>query len=180
MRSAACMVLSLLLAGCASDVPKSISEAPAIEITHAQALAQADALKGREVRWGGAIARIDNRKEETWVEIVERPLTSDGEPGYSNSRGGRFIAVVEGFLDPAIYAPNRLITVAGTLDGVTTRSIGEFPYRYPLVKVGTFYLWPRLPRHYYYPPYWYDPWYPWRYPYPYYVPAPPPPHPPRH
>ncbi len=181
MRKAACILALLFLAGCASDIPKSISEPPAVEITHAQALAQPDALKGRAVRWGGAIARVENRKDETWVEIVERPLSSDGEPGYRDSSGGRFLARVEGFLDPAVYAPRRLITIAGTLDGIETRSIGEFPYRFPVVRAGSYYLWPRPPRRYYYPPYWYDPWYPWGYPYPYYVPVPPPPpHPPKH
>jgi outer membrane lipoprotein len=183
MRNTASILTLLALAGCASEVPPPISEPPAVEITLAQALAEPDALKGREVRWGGAIARVENRKEETWIEIVERPLASDGAPGYQDSSAGRFIAKVAGFLDPAVYAPDRLMTVAGTLDGVTTRSIGEFPYRYPLLKVSAYYLWPRPPRgvdHYYYPPYWYDPWYPWRYPYPYAPPPPPPPPPPRH
>jgi outer membrane lipoprotein len=171
-------VIRMRQAACASEIPPPISEAPAVAITLAQALAQADALKGRAVRWGGAIARIDNRKDETWIEIVEQPLSSDGEPALRDSSGGRFIAKVAGFLDPALYAPNRLMTVAGTLDGTATRSIGEYPYQYPVVKVGAYYLWPHPPRgvnHYYYPPYWYDPWYPWRYPYPYAPPPPPPP-----
>lgn len=184
MRKAAWILPLLVLAGCASEVPQSISEPPAEEITFAQALAQADALKGRAVRWGGAIARVENLKEETWIEIVERPLASDGSPGYRDSSGGRFIAKIAGFVDPVVYAPHRLITVAGALDGIATREIGEYPYRYPVVRVSAYYLWPRPPRgvdHYYYPPYWYDPWYPypWYYPYPR-VPPPPPPPPPRH
>jgi len=71
-------------------------------------------------------------------------------------------------LDPAIFAPKRLVTIAGSLDGNNTRTIGEHPYTYPVVHVEHIYLWPIPSRaaHYYRSPYWYDPWYPWGYPYP--------------
>lgn len=167
------MFLALTLAGCASDIPKPIREAPAVKITTAQALAEPDSLKGQAVRWGGSIARVENRKDETWIEIVERPLARDGEPDRYKVGSARFLARVSGFLDPEVYATKRLLTVTGALDGVTTRSIGEYPYRFPVVQVTAWYLWPPLAPHYAYPPYgygpyWYDPWYPWRpvYPYP--------------
>jgi outer membrane lipoprotein len=176
MTRIACILLMLTLAGCASDIPKPIRDAPAMNIAPARALAEADSLKGQAVRWGGSIARVENRKDETWIEIVERPLARDGEPDRYQVGGGRFLARVPGFLDPEVYASKRLMTVAGTLDGITTRSIGEYPYRFPVVQVTAWYLWPpSLPPHYAYPPYgygpyWHDPWYPWRpvYPYPYY------------
>ena len=43
-----------------------------------------------------------------------------------------------------------------------TRAVGDFPYRYPVVDVDTYYLWAKpLPATYpyYYDPFWYDPWY---------------------
>jgi len=167
------IALALTLVGCASDIPKPIREAPAVSITPAEALAGPDALRGQAVRWGGSIARVENRKDETWIEIVERPLAGDGEPDRYQVGGNRFLAKIPGFLDPEVYAPKRLLTVAGTLAGTYERPIGEFPYRFAVVQATTWYLWP-LPLHYAYPPYWYDPWwydpwYPWRpvYPYPY-------------
>ena len=180
------ILLALTLAGCASDIPKPVREAPAVNITPAQALAEPDSLKGQAVRWGGSIARVENRKDETWIEIVERPLARDGEPDRYKVGGTRFLARVSGFLDPEVYSTKRLLTVTGTLDGVTTRSIGEYPYRFPVVQVTDWYLWPPLAPRYAYPPYgygpyWYDPWYPWRplYPYPPY-PYRSYPYPPRH
>ena len=84
------------------------------------------------VRWGGAIASVENRRDETWIEIVERPLNTD-------KSAGRFLARVDGFLDPAVRV--------------------EHVYLWPLPS--------RAARHYYRSPYWYDPWYPWGYPHPY-------------
>lgn len=163
------LVLPLTLAACASDTPRAIREAPPENIRPDQALKDAERLRGAEVRWGGTIAAVENRKEETWLEIVEHPLTGGGRPRDTDRSGGRFLARVSGFLDPAIYARDRLITVAGQLEDPQSRRIGEYPYRYPVVKAGAAKLWPReaetAPT--YYSPYWVDPWYPWGYPYPY-------------
>jgi len=163
----------MVLAGCASDIPRAIREAPAEGVGIAQVLAEPESLRGSHMRWGGAIATVENRKDETWVEIVERPLGSEGLPRRTDQSGGRFLARVPGFLDPSVYARQRLITVAGRFESVVTRNIGEHPYRYPVVRVDSHYLWMQEPsnihHHYYYAPYWYEPWYPRR------IPPPPPP-----
>jgi len=167
------LLMLALLGGCASQAPRAISEAPAKNISLTQALQDPQGLRGATVRWGGAIASVQNRRDETWIEIVERPLWRDGQPRDTDRSEGRFLAHVAGFLDPAVYAKNRLITVAGTLDETETRTIGEFPYRYAVVRVSDAHLWPKESNvyHHYYSPYWYDPWYPWGYPYyPYYLP----------
>lgn len=158
---------SFLLAGCASDLPQAIREAPAEAIALATALKNPEGLRGSAVRWGGAIASVENRRDETWIEIVERPLYRDGEPRVTDRSGGRFLAEMKGFLDPAVYIRGRLVTVAGTLDGTVSRKIGEHLYTYVVVRGSAMHLWPKTPReiHYYYSPYPYDPWYPWGYPY---------------
>ncbi len=163
------LLLTLTLAGCASDVPRPIREAPAEHILHAQALKNPERYRSTTVRWGGAIASVENRRDETWVEIVEQPLGHDGHPRNSDQSAGRFLARVNGFLDPAIFAPQRLVTVAGVLDGNNSRTIGQHPYTYPVVHVEHIYLWPipdKAVQFYYRSPYWYDPWYPWGHPYP--------------
>ncbi len=74
------------------------------------------------------------------------------------------------FLDPAVYAPGRRITVVGEVVGEEERKIGEVPYRYPVIKVERIRLWPKDvlvgPAYYPYPwgfgpfgPYYYDPFY---------------------
>jgi outer membrane lipoprotein len=164
------LLLALTLAGCASDIPRPIRETPAGNIALTQALQNPEQHRGAAVRWGGTITSVENRRDETWLEIVERPLDANGQPRDTDKSAGRFLARVQGFLDPAIFAPKRLVTAAGTLDGNSTRTIGEHPYTYPVVHTDSIYLWPvsvRTEYPYYYPPYWYDPWYPWGYPYPY-------------
>jgi outer membrane lipoprotein len=164
------LLLALTLAGCASDIPRPIREAPDERIQLAQALKNPEQYRATTVRWGGAIASVENRQDETWVEIVEQQLGHEGYPRNADKSAGRFLARVNGFLDPAIFAPKRLVTIVGVLDGNNTRTIGQHPYTFPVVHVEHIYLWPipdkALHYHYSHSPYWYDPWYPWGRPYP--------------
>ncbi|MHB8454928.1 MAG: Slp family lipoprotein [Acidiferrobacterales bacterium] len=169
--SVATIGLMLTLGACATGVPRAIREPAPGNITIVQARDTGEHLIGRMVRWGGTIAGVDNRAAETWVEIVERPLDGSGQPRKTDRTGGRFLARVSGFLDPAIYAKGRDVTVSGTLLAPVARMIGEYPYTFPVVKTEQIHLWPQVssspvPR-YYYDPFWPDPWYPWRYPSPY-------------
>ncbi|NIP73348.1 MAG: Slp/YeaY family lipoprotein [Gammaproteobacteria bacterium] len=159
------------LAGCASPVPSQIREPAPGDLGLAQVQAEPQRHTGAPVRWGGTIVSVDNRPQVTTIVVVARPLDSSGRPREGDGSLGRFLAQVEGFLDPAVYAPQRQITVFGHVEGAMTRAIGEHPYRYPVVKVRTLYLWEPPPEHdwrYYDPywPYWYDPFYrpyPWWY-----------------
>jgi outer membrane lipoprotein len=165
MKRPVSLLLALLLAGCATDVPRAIREAPAESVLPAEVLDAPESWRDRRVRWGGDIVGIENRKDETWVEIVEKPLYGNGQPRRTDTSRGRFLAAIPGFLDPAVYAKKRSITVAGTLEMPVTRTIGDYSYRYPVVRAASHHLWPAEPEtvHHYY--YYYDPWwpYPWRY-----------------
>lgn len=163
-----------LIAACASPVPKGVQEAPQPRLSLAE-VRSGPVPVGARVRWGGTIAKLENRKDETWLEIVERPLANDGEPRMQADTRGRFFARVSGFLDPSEYAEGRAFTVSGVLEESVTRRIGEFPYTFAVVKAQEHYLWPRArerdrrqrsadPYPYYadpfWSPFWYDPWYP--------------------
>lgn len=156
------LLVCMLFTACASQVPPAIRTpiAGAPDVKSARA---ADAeLIGKRVRWGGVIARVENRKQDTLLELVDRPLGRSGRPVEGDDSGGRFIARIPGFLDPSTYAKQREMTVTGVLAASVTRSVGDFPYRYPVVDVDTYYLWakPLPPQYpYYYDPFWYDPWY---------------------
>lgn len=167
MRGATLLVALLALAGCANDVPRAVRAAPVETILPAEALAAPEAWRGRSVRWGGEIVGVENRKDQTWIEIVEKPLYGNGRPVRTDTSRGRILGVVPGFLDPAVYAKQRAITIVGVLETPVTRVIGEYSYRYPVVRATSHYLWPTEPEtvhHYYY----YDPW--WPYPRRYYPP----------
>lgn len=164
------LLCALLVAGCATTIPKEISTAPAGGPTVAEVRVDAQQFTGARVRWGGTIAGVDNQANETWVEVVARELDRSGQPRPTDRSAGRFIAIIDGFIDPALYGEGREITVAGVVEDEVTRKIGDFDYTFPRVRADNYLLWPLRhepdPRDY--PPYWYyDPWYPW---YPYYYP----------
>ncbi len=163
------VALSLLAAGgCASQVPllvrQPLPENPSInavqeDISHYQ---------GGYVRWGGTIARIENKEDHTVLEIVARQLGSEGQPQETDVSPGRFLAHIEEFLDPAIYQQGREITVYGVIEKLVKGQIGKHPYTFPLVWVKIYHLWqPENLGNYYYPPYYFYP-YSFYYPYGFY------------
>lgn len=170
------LISVMVLGGCASTVPLEIRVPPEGEPSLGAVQQDAEALQGRAVRWGGTIAAVENRAEETELEIVARELGAEGRPKAGDQTYGRFLARVSGFLDPAVYHENRAVTVAGVVDSRVTRMIGDRPYTYPVIVAKTVYLWQdysELYRYYPYHPYRYDPfWYRYPYPYRYYYPYP--------
>ncbi len=156
-----------LLAGCASHIPVEIRD----DITEGSATINSvqsdfEAYEGRQVRWGGTIAAVENRENDTWIEVVARELNSWGEPLYSDVSSGRFLFRVDGFLDPAIYKVDREITVYGTIESRVVREIDDHPYNYVLVRAQSHYLWNDYEQRRYAWPYYY-PYYPYYYPYHY-------------
>ena len=173
MRGAWLGAVMVLLGGCASSLPPALRQAPADNPSLAAVRADPGRYLERMVRWGGTIARVENRDGGTRVEVVARTLFSWGEPVDDDASPGRFVADVAAFLDPAVYAEGRGFTVSGTLAGTRSGRIGEMSYRYPVVKVEQYHLWPERPaRCETCDPYFMDPWwpygYPYAYPYPYY------------
>lgn len=160
------VLLTGLISGCASNLPVEITTPITGSPLISEVLQATEIYQGKSVRWGGSIASIENKKDETWIEIVSRELNRNGRPKKSvNKTAGRFLAKVDQFLDPEIYIKGRLITIVGELAGSQGGKIGDQPYKFPIVHSKTAYLWteypdpPRYP-HYgrpYYDPYW-DPY----------------------
>lgn len=170
-------LLSVLLcifwiaSGC-SSTPRAISDAEVQPVTVEQARHAPDAHRGKRVRWGGSIVAVENRRDASWVEVLSRPLDGNQEPDAQGPAGGRFLARLQGFVDPAVYAPDRLVTVVGRLAGNRQQLIGEYPYSYAVLEADIHHLWPVEQQPYYraYPPYdpWFNPWFdPWYRPWPY-------------
>lgn len=151
------VLLSLLLAGCATpDSSDPLRNAALAPTTLATVRAAPSDYVGTPVRWGGTIARVENRRDETWVEVVSQPLQHSGRPEDTTSSAGRFVAKVAGFLDPVLYAEGRSFTVTGTVLPPVERIIGEHPYTFPVVAVDHYRLWDKEPeREVYFYPYFY-------------------------
>lgn len=161
----------LLLAGCASNIPRQISETPADNPSVKQVRSNIEPYQSRSVRWGGTIAAVENKENETWIEVVTADLGSTGRPRQSDKSYGRFLARISGFVDPQIYAEDRELTVYGTVESRIVRPIGEHPYTYPLIKAESYHLWPEYVANqhnyggYYGSPYGFYPHYGFYYPY---------------
>lgn len=161
---------ALLVGGCATAFPESVMRTVDTRITADELASQPAALKGARVILGGDILTVQPRPGLTEVELLTRRLRGDDSPERGDRSPGRALLHTPEFLDPAVYAPGRRITVIGEVTGVEERKIGEVPYRYPVITVERIRLWPRdvvvSPAYYPYP------WaYPWGYgPYGYYDP----------
>jgi len=156
-----------LLLGCAGHVPDDIRSPAPAPLTVSEARRATERHVGTPVRWGGSILGVENAADTTDVEILARPLNATGEPRMDATPQGRFIARFHGFLDPAEYPRQRLLTISGVLVGTQTRDVGEYPYRYPVVRATGKHLWP-APESFgpgpgdwgpWYPAPWYSPWY---------------------
>ncbi|MDD4933506.1 MAG: Slp family lipoprotein [Methylacidiphilaceae bacterium] len=143
LRLGLCLVALLLgtLSGCGGPFSESTLEAARNQPSFGAIRQDPTAYKGRLVILGGKIAQIQNQKNATVVEVVQRPLGSGERPSSSNQSGGRFLAVTPKFLDPTIYKRGREVTVAGRLSGVQPGTIGKRSYAYPLVTISQIHLW---------------------------------------
>jgi outer membrane lipoprotein len=161
-------VALLIFAGCAHRGPEAIRLAEVQPVTVAQAKTTPEQFENVRVRWGGTLVNVENRERETLIEILSRSLDPNGYPDAAGSAGPRFLVRIAGFVDPAEYAADRLITVVGRINGTTTGHIGEYEYRYTLIDADVVHLWPITPPQpccplysrydpWYYP--WYGPWY---------------------
>jgi outer membrane lipoprotein len=130
--------LAILLTACSSD---PIREADVSKVTILQAREKPLEVRGQRVRWGGTILSADNRRDDTVLEVLGRPLRAMAEPDDRQTSLGRFQVRLAGFVDPAEYhEPNR-ITVVGMLEGVRQGKVGDYKYTYPLLIAEQHKLW---------------------------------------
>ena len=162
-------VFILVNAACAPVISKDIRDQVARDLSFKQVLQDPEAYKGKLVLWGGVIIKAENQKEGTLIEVLQKPTDREGRPKAIDQSDGRFLALYEGFLDVAIYAREREVTIAGEIKEKRLLPLGDIQYAYPLIRVRQLHLWPaeRKERPYPYPrPYGPYPWW-WYHPYPY-------------
>jgi outer membrane lipoprotein len=141
MKSSLLFLCILFLAGC-SSLPKELTSSQTntlIEYNAFVTAAQND--ENVEVRLGGVIARIDNLKDTTRIEIVNLPISSSGKPDLSQEPTGRFVVYLDGFIDPITYSVGRLVTVLGQSTGIEEANVGEFLYPFPVINGSALHLW---------------------------------------
>ena len=98
---------------------------------------------GQTVLWGGRVIQAEPKADSTTLEILAFPLRGNQQPDTGRASQGRFLVVYPGYLEPADYSPDRLITVVGKLEEARDGKVGEAMYRYPVLRADDIYLWPR-------------------------------------
>jgi len=160
-------ILCIVLAGLAACAPVSQEIRREAEASPPFSEIQKDPerFRGSVVVWGGVIVETTNREGSTALKVMQTALDFQKRPADLDSSEGRFIVVVDRFLDPDLFQKGREVTVGGEIAGRETHPIGEVSYVYPVVRARELKLWEqRVP----YPPTYYDPWYwgppyyPWR------------------
>ena len=117
---------------------------------------------GASVRWGGNVIAVEHDSAgNALIQVIERRLDAQGRPIEGSASDGRFVIKASAAVDRQFYARDRMITVAGTIDGNATVHIGEKTLALPVVHVKEFMLWvPNLrdrPHWRHYDDYWYEP-----------------------
>lgn len=136
-----CTALALALGACAS-APKPLQG------QFAALLPDQVTVAGERVRWGGSVIGVVPEAERTCFEVLGRELDAVARPRWNSDPLGRFLACSDRFYDPAIFEPGRDITFAGELVGFEEGKVGEYPYRYPVLRADIVYLWSeRVPDH---------------------------------
>ena len=164
--SAILLGLAFFASGCAPVISKGLRAQIDEEILFEEVIQDPEAYQGKMVLWAGVIIGAKNRKEGTLIEVLQKPADMVGRPKDVDRSGGRFLALYDGYLDIAIYAQGREVTVAGEIKGKRTLPLDEIEYAYPLISVKEIHLWSLESKERVYPyPYWhYYPWW-WYYPY---------------
>ncbi len=119
-----------------------------------------DTYVGHTVILGGDILSTHNTEQQTFVEVLHKPLDRLEAPLTTNQSSGRFMARCNEYLDPAVYTKGREVTIAGRVLGTHTGMVGEIEYIYALISCIETHLWSRpnpavyRSYHHHYPGYW--------------------------
>jgi len=158
------MGLAALAAGCVHTISQPVREQADRTVSLQQLQKNPESYTDRMVILGGEIQQTQNSPEGTLLEIVQKPLDAAERPLITDYTDGRFMALCERYLDPAVYAQGREVTVAGRVLGTRPGHVGALDYTYPLVSCVELHLWPQANRYFYaYPAWYWNPWYwdPW-------------------
>jgi outer membrane lipoprotein len=140
------LLVALFLAGCSTFPNKLSVEDESVLVSYEDASSKGEQVKGGIVRWGGAIAKVENKPDFTVFEMVYYPLSSYGRPVSADESMGRFRIRVNGFMDPMVYQVGRLMTFTAELNDLESGLVGEHEYVFPTATSKSYYLWKNVQR----------------------------------
>ena len=93
---------ALLSTGCSHALSPAVRQQIDTSLSLAQLRAAPDSYKGHVAMLGGDIVNIRNLTEGTLLEVLQKPLDATDGPLDADQTEGRFMALCEGYLDPAV------------------------------------------------------------------------------
>ncbi|MEJ2639589.1 MAG: Slp family lipoprotein [Desulfosarcinaceae bacterium] len=135
-------ILIAFLTGCAPAISQQARDRVTLKIPFSDLLKDPQRLKGEVVLLGGKIITTTPNEQGTELVVLQLPLEIGMRPGTKSTSEGRFLVQTDEFLDPAVFAPDRRVTLVGEIQGVETRPLGQTVYRYPELTLIEMKLWP--------------------------------------
>ena len=135
------IAMLLFLTACIHPITKEAREQVNPDITFAMISANPGAFLDQHLLVGGVVIEIEDTEEGSILEVMEWRLSRWGEPSYLDDDGRRFLVKTSEALDPMIYEPGTLITLAGVVLGYEARLLGEHEYDYPVLDMIEIHLW---------------------------------------
>lgn len=132
------MVFPLLYSCSVISTEMKTEAGPGVDFGHIMEFT--DGYLGQTVILGGYIIETDNRETSTLITVLHSPLDMTDSPVAKDRSKGRFIVVCDGFLDPAVYAADRRVTVAGVVERPEFRQIGSKKVKYLKLRSREIYL----------------------------------------
>jgi outer membrane lipoprotein len=133
--------LTLALVACTPPPVLKPMEPPQ-DVAPDTAAATPERYRGAEVVWGGRIIEVRNRANASEIVILAYPLDSSQRPRPKEPSQGRFIAVLEGYVESYDYPHDRFITLTGKVAGSLNENVDEHPYVYTIVRAEGIHMWP--------------------------------------
>lgn len=133
--------LAIALFACAPAFSPQSLDRVEKNISFQALLRDPDQYRDRTLMYGGEIIQTWVEASETWVEVLQKPLDWENRPQDGDVSYGRFFVILQGFQDPAIYAPGRKITSIGEVQGKRVEKIKDLDYTFPVILSRESHLW---------------------------------------
>lgn len=133
-------IFMLAAAACGPKIPREVTGKVTWEGDFKEIQADPEQYEGEFVILGGKIISTENFKEGSEIVVLHYPTDQANRPSKEKESGGRFLVRSDSFIDPEIYSPGKLISVAGAITGSESRTIGAFPYEHPVIE-GDMWVW---------------------------------------
>lgn len=134
-------LLLLFMTACVHPLSQEAREQVDPELTLEMVSESPSAYLNQKILLGGAIVKNEETETGSLLEIMQWQLNSLGEPSYIDDDARRFLLESEEWLDPEVYEPGLLLTLAGTVLGEEYRLLEEQEYPYPLIGLLEAHVW---------------------------------------